>query len=1338
MKPLAKALAALWFLCGTAGLSGCGTTGWTGAREKARGDEVAESELALAMGEPAEAAALAEAALAKAMGGSPNGGGAGRVRAFLTLVAACDALGQIERPLLHLPGALETAIALDLPREAEWIVAQAPRAWGRLDGQSAASPEVKAALVAVTKTTGDRWERARSAALTELVTAARLGGGPARAREAAKAAGFLQDWRLSAPWGDAPLLDFDTALGPESRPLAASEATGAGYGLEPVATTTGTFSDGEVTFFDFGPTGGVGFAETTLTVPAADAGVRVFRLEANRLARVFVASGDEAAREVVARVDLDGPWLSEAALKLGAGTWRVTVKFASHDGRGFFRLQVGARDGLLEGGPREPVLKVGDGRSAVARLIALERRAARPVWDPRGAQAELAELARVLGPHPSLELLAARLALGDVTAPESERRELARGHYRAVLAKIPGQPMALRGLARLEREEQRLDAAYELLSRSTADVPMGGRPPVGMEAPMGPSTVSLGPAPASAVASGPSSGVPPAPAAALRGPSLPFIADPRTALELLDLLRSRGWEVESLKLAESLMPLASYSPRLSQELIDTWRAFGRFAEAQRLTEQLEMAFPGTGTERLAELATDRGQPPADPLVGAWEAEPERHASLRSAVAALRAKGDLVGAEALLERFVRSRPHDGWALGELARVALQKGDVAQAQQRARAVLEKHPDFAPFEGLLSQLAGEPERFDVLADGPALVAAYRRFAESAEGKGDAGYPVVTVYDRVELEVRRDGSTLEVSHRIRLVQSKQGADALGDVRPPDGARLLVARTLKRDGRLLEPERTEGKADLSFPELEPGDAVETAWVSRSRVSPSEGGYLTGVAFASWNPVHRLEARVVAERGLDIATSVFGKAPAPKRATLADGRRELRWEIDRIAPTPREPLTVSARSFFPFVDLRVVRADEVTDPGAPAKAWALIARAYAARIMRLTAKAARVEAKVDELARQADPVAAAYSFVKRDIGDAEQLNTFETAVEAALASKKGNRTLVLYALLEALASRGGAQTDTEVELLVCAPERDGTPEDRDQPTPNANRYFYPVVRWSDAERTLFMDPSRPYTPLGDLPAELNGARCLAPSRHAQAAPFFELPRTEAEPTFELVIELDLDAKGDARGRVLGEAQGAAASPLRQAFIAQDPERRRMIFEQWLGTLYAGARLVELEVKDADESEKPMRWTASFEVIGLAQEDKGHLAMRGLAKGLVAGDFAGVPELTQLVSAPSRQTPLRVLPYAEDVEFRVRLPKGYVLVAAPRDHEVRLGPAKLVQRVDKSPGLVVVRREVRLVNQRVEPSAYPEVRDAVARSLFAFEGPIGVAPKDHASIPEVAP
>jgi len=73
------------------------------------------------------------------------------------------------------------------------------------------------------------------------------------------------------------------------------------------------------------------------------------------------------------------------------------------------------------------------------------------------------------------------------------------------------------------------DLVYQLgtccFGARTPDVPTGERPPPIMETPVGPSAVSVAPAPASAEASGPSSGGPTAPAAALRGRDLPFPSD---------------------------------------------------------------------------------------------------------------------------------------------------------------------------------------------------------------------------------------------------------------------------------------------------------------------------------------------------------------------------------------------------------------------------------------------------------------------------------------------------------------------------------------------------------------------------------------------------------------------------------------------------------------------------------------------------------------------------------------------------------------------------------------------------------------------------------------------
>ena len=72
-------------------------------------------------------------------------------------------------------------------------------------------------------------------------------------------------------------------------------------------------------------------------------------------------------------------------------------------------------------------------------------------------------------------------------------------------------------------------AVSDATCRGSTDVAMGERPPVRMETPKATSAVALGPAPASAGASGAWSTAPTAPAAALRGPSLPRFYCPRNS-----------------------------------------------------------------------------------------------------------------------------------------------------------------------------------------------------------------------------------------------------------------------------------------------------------------------------------------------------------------------------------------------------------------------------------------------------------------------------------------------------------------------------------------------------------------------------------------------------------------------------------------------------------------------------------------------------------------------------------------------------------------------------------------------------------------------------------------
>ncbi len=1230
-------------------LSACAET-WQTAYERAKvsGTSIVQAELSLIVDrDPERSAELAEQLL-----GNKSSEYAIFRRAFSLLLASSDALTAFERPLAHLAVAIDRAIAANAPEDAERFASQAVRAWGRLDGESVLSDDIRLALLRLSNLPGDRWHRARDTALRELVTVERLRKGPSGTREASARAGFVLDWRLSAPWGDAPFIDFLEPLGPETRPLADSETTGSGWATRPIATTTSSFSDGEVVFFDFPSSGAVGFAEATLELSSRAVSLA---LESNRLAAVYLDG-----EHVLARDDLDGPALVTTLTSQHIqGPHRVVVKLASHDGKGYFRLQALPLDAIPPGSATPRPLEVGASEAVITSLLDIENRLSRPILDLRGARSRLADLESLIGPHLALDLLAARRALSDTSLPESARAEEARERFSRILSKFPKHAGATRGLARLERDANRLEQALALLTDA---------------------------------------------------------ADPRNALDLLALYRQRGAEVESLRLAETLLPLARSSPRVAQDLIDTYRTFGRFAEAQRLAEDLESRFPGSGGDRLAELLLDRGRPPVDSQLAQFSIEPQRHALLRAAISALRTSGDLDRAESLLEEFLRSRPEDGWALGELARIALQRGNIGLALDRIRRTLELHPDFAPLESLGYHLEGGPDPLDTLEDGNAVLARWKAYAATEAGTAASAFPIVQLLERTRTEVRADGSTLELAHRIRLVQNKQGADALGEVRPPDGARLLLARTLKADGRVLDPERTEGKADLSFPELAPGDAVETAWVTRSRVSPGEGGYLTGVSFAGWGaPIFELDATFVTAPGLDLVVTPFGGAPAPTRTT-ADGSMKLAWKLARLPAIPREPLSISARSFFPFADIRVVSP---LRGASGSSAWIAIARAYASRLGFLSRKGAALAELVSKLSKSKNSIGDAFYFVKSEINDLEQLNAFETSVERAIASRKGNRALVLTALLDSLLP------GRRVELLLCAPERDGPPEDRMAPTPNPNRFFYPVV---SIDAHTYLDPSRPYTPVGDLPPELDHARCFVPTRVMTSETsgsdlFLDLPvRSPSTPTFDISLSLTLDRTGDASGRLVLNAFGASASPLRQAFLAQDDARKRILFEQWLGSILVGARLVDYRAEDVDASDRPFRVLIDLEVPGYARpSSSGGLVIAEPIALLTAADFAGVPGLAQLVGQPMRNTPLRILPHSERLTLKVRVP--HLRPVAPS----ALSGDDISQRVAVDDGTLVIVRDIRLRPGRVLPAAYPAFRDKISAAIRTLETPIEFAP-----------
>src|SRR5204863_5244984 len=87
------------------------------------------------------------------------------------------------------------------------------------------------------------------------------------------------------------------------------------------------------------------------------------------------------------------------------------------------------------------------------------------------------------------------------------------------------------------------------------------------------------------------------------------------------------------------------------------------------------------------------------------------------------------------------------------------------------------------------------------------------------------IRLLDLSAVELLPDGGAVERIHTLTRVLDKRGISRFGEAHIPGDAQLLRLRTIKPDGRVLEPESIPEKESVSLPGLEAGDAVETDYL---------------------------------------------------------------------------------------------------------------------------------------------------------------------------------------------------------------------------------------------------------------------------------------------------------------------------------------------------------------------------------------------------------------------------------------------------------------------------------------------------------------------------------
>ncbi|MCC7536481.1 MAG: hypothetical protein IT379_09715, partial [Deltaproteobacteria bacterium] len=1061
-------------------------------------------------------------------------------------------------------------------------------------------------------------------------------GDAAAVRADAVARGCVTSWRVAGPFGPRELLAFDRAFPPERRgALADGYDLGPGVGPRPTRTMD---ARGCATNLGAGlELGGVTYAEAFLEVRGGGGEV-VLRIETPNPTIVFV--DDRALVRRDARSE-PLPRTTFHAVSLAPGRHRVLVKvvtrhpnpvltLSAHGGdtrwvaAGEYARATGAATDDRESD--EALLSTGLGRYVLAA-----RRLAR--GDVIGSREILRLPVRTRDATSAWLLLRGLVALRDPARSRGEGRDVARTAFRLVAQRDSRSWLARLQLARLEAGEGAVARSLDALRDIARD--------------------------------------------------FPTLIEPR--LDRADVLAERGWEEESV---EELRAAAEVVPDGCRATV---RLFQQAARRVAVRDARQWAVRALRCDRSLELdylqsvAARRWDEASREVerLGAFHPQSAPIGVISSELDIARGRGDLTRVEERLRELARWLPRSSRVVREIVDTRLGAGDTQGALSTLDAALRSDPTaMVDLRRVRDALSGQQELAPFRLDGLGIV---RGFLASGRRYDQ---PSVLVLDYTVVRVYSDGSSITLTHNIFRVQSEDTASQLGEYRPPRDGRVLVLRTVKADGTVLEPDEIAGKETISLPDLEPGDFVEHETLTFEEPPSAYPGGWIGERFFFRGfemPFDRSELVVVIPHDARTIVDPRGEAPALREETQGD-LRVMRWRVDESRPAVEEPASVSTREFMPSVQVAV----SATWPGYVES----FRDALADRDMR-DPEADRVLANVVPRAdrapgRELSCARRAYAWALEHVEHGDDLLG---AVMPMIVSRAGDRGRVVRFLAE----RCGVPA--ELALVASAGG-----DRNDAVVPDASAYPFVLVRLRPAgAEPVWLWTNDRGTPFGYLPPVVRGQRALVLTEDGDST---TTPATARDGLFDdrRTLELDVEVapNGSARVEAVERYTGAGAITWRR-LLERIPEAQleRRFEEAYVGRMIAGAELTGLSIEGRRDNDAPVVLRYAYDVPAFGRRQGQRWILPGLyPAGLAQG----------LARRATRTTPM----YTGDavdigLVARIRVADGMRPLALPEVAELTAGGARFTSRWRREGAggrTLVQERRLIVPPVRIEPGDYP--------------------------------
>ena len=678
----------------------------------------------------------------------------------------------------------------------------------------------------------------------------------------------------------------------------------------------------------------------------------------------------------------------------------------------------------------------------------------------------------------------------------------------------------------------------------------------------------------------------------------------------------------------------------------------------------------------------------------------------------------------LERSLEKNPADASARMALADARFAAGDAHAIRKAIVDAIQKGADPSALRDAAELLDGMTELAPYRIDGKKVIAEYEASGTTMPGTA------ARVLDYAALWVHPDGSARMLEHEVICVQSREAIQELAEQRLRGLA--LKARTIKRDGRVLEPEIVPGKPTVTMPHLEVGDYIETEMVFTLRGDGRGGRTFEGPRWLFREekvPYYRSEFVVVSPRSRTLDIETGGSVPAPV-VTEAGALVVRRWRVDKSPALPEEPGSAPIAEFLPNVRIgwginledtiaRLVDAtadDTPRDPRLTRRALEIVTLsgdtteepkgdakdgdangegkggdAKDAKEKK-PAPAARDEAPVDPaaLAAAAAKVPAeekarrVYRWVVTNIDPAR-----ENDPRRSVMGKSGNRTeafLYLCRLLGIDAHHG------IVRDRLAAPPLG--------PMSEAETFGSLAVRIQTNAGVRWMVVRDKFAPFGYLPSGLRGQPAVVLKA---GAPRETTTQTGAKDGVTSSGVAKLAEDGSATIQLTQKYEGQIAIGLRNVLESlPEAQIEETIESRLLPRSLPGALLDSLDIKNADDLDAPLTLVMKVRMPNFAR-------VRGGAGGrelVISPPFA--LRLSGLATLPARETPIYIsesMATLSIVDLQVVLPEGARVVTelAPWKADDGGRTVRVNDRVEN--GRLTIARQVDIPAGRVQPEAY---------------------------------